>query len=120
MKIPIASVGMPARPQAQAPVTEVQGAPLKTRGRVWKLGDDVAVRLNAMGHSADVPGRDFDYNRRWGVAPSLSLGLTGPTRVTLSYFHQHDHNLPDYGLPALKSKFYDLGATASVFPYDAI
>lgn len=63
-----------------------------------------AFRLNLMGHRSDVAGRDEIYKHRWGVAPSLSLGLTGPTRVTLSYFHQHDHNLPDYGLPALKGQ----------------
>ncbi|WP_261543547.1 TonB-dependent receptor [Burkholderia multivorans] len=57
-------------------------------------------RLNAMAHVNDVPGRNDIRKRRWGVAPSLGFGLGTPTRVTLGYFHQYDHNLPDYGLPA--------------------
>ncbi|PRH48993.1 TonB-dependent receptor [Burkholderia multivorans] len=57
-------------------------------------------RLNAMAHVNDVPGRNDIRKRRWGVAPSVGFGLGTPTRVTLGYFHQYDHNLPDYGLPA--------------------
>jgi len=85
--------------------TTVQGAVGTAnywRGTVdsnWKVGDDVAIRLNAMGHSADVPGRDFEYNRRWGVAPSIKLGLTGGTSLTLLYLHQRDKNIPQYGVP---------------------
>ncbi len=65
----------------------------------WQLGNEVAVRVNAMGHSADVPGRDFDYARRWGVAPSIKFGLTGDTSLTLLYLHQRDKNIPQYGVP---------------------
>ncbi|PTR09313.1 catecholate siderophore receptor [Novosphingobium sp. GV055] len=65
----------------------------------WQLGSEVAVRLNAMGHSADVPGRDFEYSRRWGVAPSVKFGLTGDTSLTLLYLHQRDKNIPQYGVP---------------------
>ncbi len=66
-----------------------------------------AFRLNLMGHRSDVAGRDEIYRHRWGVAPSLTLGMTGPTRLTLSYIHQRDHNLPDYGLPALQGSRLD-------------
>ncbi len=58
-----------------------------------------ALRLNAMWHNADVPGRDVVKNERWGIAPSLAFGLGTPTRVTLGYFHLSQDNLPDLGLP---------------------
>jgi len=60
-----------------------------------------AVRLNLMAHENDVPGRGPVDRRRWGVAPSVVFGLRSPTQLTLSYFHQRDDNLPDYGVPAL-------------------
>ncbi len=61
--------------------------------------EGVALRLNAMWHDADVPGRDEVYNKRWGLAPSLAIGLGTPTRLTLSYFHMDQDNMPDYGIP---------------------
>lgn len=68
---------------------------------VPKLGSGAAFRLNAMGHENNVAGRDVTKDRRFGVAPSLSLGLGSPTRWTFSYFHQTGSNIPDYGLPWL-------------------
>lgn len=59
----------------------------------------IAVRLNAMVHKNDVPGRDVDKYERWGVAPSVRIGLEGPTSLTLQYLHQKDNNIPQYGLP---------------------
>ena len=58
-----------------------------------------AFRLNLMGDQSDVTDRnDVDYNR-WGIAPSLAFGLNTPTRLILSYFHQEEHDNPDYGIP---------------------
>ncbi len=65
------------------------------------LGSGAAVRLNVMAHDAHVAGRDVAENRRFGVAPSLSLGLGTPTRLTASYFHQSNNDTPDYGIPWL-------------------
>src|SRR3546814_11841566 len=59
----------------------------------------VAVRLNAMYHQNDVPRRDVEKYERWGIAPSVTLGIESPTRVTLSYLHQEDDNIPTYGVP---------------------
>jgi len=66
-----------------------------------KLGPGASFRLNAMGHLSDVAGRDVATNRRDGIAPSLSLGLGTPTRVTLSYLHLNADDIPDYGIPWL-------------------
>ena len=63
------------------------------------LGAGVAARVNAMAHHSGVAGRDGALSRRWGVAPSLALGLGSDTRVTLGYFRQSERNRPDYGIP---------------------
>ena len=54
-----------------------------------------------MGDEGDVAGRDVAENRRFGIAPSLALGLGTPTRWTFSYFHQNADDIPDYGIPWL-------------------
>ncbi|MFV0624004.1 TonB-dependent receptor [Sphingomonas sp. ac-8] len=64
-----------------------------------RVNDLVAVRLNAMAHRNDVPGRDVENYRRWGVAPSVTIGIEGPTRLTFQYLHQEDENIPQYGVP---------------------
>jgi catecholate siderophore receptor len=58
-----------------------------------------AVRLNAMWHDAGVPGRDVVEESRWAIAPSIAFGLGTPTRVTLSYLHMEQDNVPEYGIP---------------------
>jgi catecholate siderophore receptor len=58
-----------------------------------------AFRLNAMFTDADTPGRDEVTSRRWGVSPSLTVGLGTPTRLTVGYSHLDQQNQPDYGLP---------------------
>nr|WP_243453977.1 TonB-dependent siderophore receptor [Oceanisphaera pacifica] len=68
------------------------------------VGVDSAFRINLMAHENDVPGRDDIDRERFGIAPSVTIGLSEDTRATLSYFHQEDDNLPDYGLPARDGK----------------
>jgi catecholate siderophore receptor len=58
-----------------------------------------AFRLNAMGQGSGVAGRPFAEVRRFGVAPSVSIGMNTKTRATLSYIHLQDWDTPDYGLP---------------------
>lgn len=65
------------------------------------LSDTAALRINVMGNDGDVADRDVAQNRRFGLAPSLALGLGLPTRVTLTYLHQSEYDNPDYGLPWL-------------------
>lgn len=68
---------------------------------ISQLGKGAAFRLNVMGTEGGVAGRDVANNRRYGVAPSLSLGLGTPTRVTLSFLNQQADDIPDYGIPWL-------------------
>ncbi len=60
---------------------------------------NVAFRMQAMGSHIDAARRDGVSQSRWGVAPSITWGLGGPTRATLSWLHQEEENIPDYGVP---------------------
>lgn len=63
-----------------------------------RVSDTVAVRLNAVFHKNDVSGRDVEYYERWGVAPSVTIGVDGPTSLTLQYEHLNDEAMPQYGI----------------------
>jgi len=65
----------------------------------YQLGDNAAIRLVGMVHDADVPGRDSVDVKRWGFAPSLTLGLDGPTSATISWYHYETDDMPDRGHP---------------------
>lgn len=60
---------------------------------------DVALRLNALYHDADVPGRGPRDESKWGVAPSIAWGLRGPTQAVLSFYHFESDETPDLGIP---------------------
>ena len=66
-----------------------------------KLSDMAAFRVEALWHDQDVAGRDAVNSRRWGIAPSVAIGLGTPTRLTASYYHLDSHDLPDSGIPYL-------------------
>lgn len=72
-----------------------------------RVSELAAVRVNGMFHRNDVPGRDFDKYKRWGIAPSVKLGIDGPTSLTFLYVHQEDENTPQYGVPYYKNALYD-------------
>ncbi len=72
-----------------------------------RVGDNIAVRLNGAYHRNDVPGRDVERYRRWGIAPSVTIGIDGPTSLTLAYVHQEDRNTPIYGVPYYKNALFD-------------
>ena len=63
------------------------------------VAEGAAFNISVMGNDGNVPGRDVAHNQRYGVAPSIGFGLDGPTRLTLSYFHQTSKDTPDYGVP---------------------
>jgi catecholate siderophore receptor len=63
------------------------------------LGTPAAARVNLMADTNGVAERDVVEFNRYGLAPSLALGLGTPTRVTFSYFYQQEHDRPDFGIP---------------------
>ena len=66
-----------------------------------RVNDLIAVRLNAMWHDQDVAGRDQIFQKRWGIAPSVTIGIESDTKLTLSYYHLDSDELPDSGIPFL-------------------
>ena len=64
-----------------------------------QIGPMITFRVEGMWHDQDVAGRDAIWQKRWGIAPSFTIGLGTPTRLTASYYHLHTNELPDSGLP---------------------
>jgi len=60
--------------------------------------EGAAFRLNLLAQDAGVDGRHEVENNRWGIAPSLALGLNTPTRVFLNLLHVEQDNVPDGGV----------------------
>ena len=80
----------------------VAGSDRTTRATVdidLPFGATGAVRLDAMGTRSKVADRDGALAKRWGVAPSATIGLGTATVLTLSWLHQEEDNRPDYGIP---------------------
>ncbi|MEW6024336.1 MAG: TonB-dependent siderophore receptor [Pseudomonadota bacterium] len=63
------------------------------------VNNDIAFRLNVMAHENNVAGRDVVGGDRWGIAPTVTFGLTGPTKAILSYYHLKTSEIPDTGIP---------------------
>jgi len=87
-------------------------------------GDSSAVRLTLMGASTGVKDRDRIGSDRWGAALTAGWGLGTDTSVTVSYLHQSDDRVPDYGiiivqppgqLRALPASEYGVGVERSSF-----
>ena len=92
--------------------TVTVGAGTDSFGRItadsnFDLETGTAVRLNAMVHQNDVPGRDYENFKRWGFAPSVAFGLGSDSRFTLSYLHQRDENSPQYGVPYYMNAYHN-------------
>jgi len=62
------------------------------------FSDTGAVRLNLMVTDTGVVDRDVVHATRWGIAPTISLGLGTDTQWSLAYLHQHTDAHPDYGI----------------------
>lgn len=62
------------------------------------LSEHIAMRVAAFGHKAEST-RDIVETERYGVAPSLRLGIGTPTEITLSAIIQRRDDIPDYGFP---------------------
>jgi catecholate siderophore receptor len=66
-----------------------------------QLGPMVGVRISGLYHDQDFSERRAVTAERWGVAPSITLGLGTPTRLTAVYYYLHQDELPDSGIPYL-------------------
>jgi catecholate siderophore receptor len=66
-----------------------------------KVSDTVAFRVEGLWHDQNVVDRDAIWAKRWGFAPSVTIGLGTSTRLTASYYYLESHELPDSGIPYL-------------------
>lgn len=69
--------------------------------RVIDTDSGTAFRLNLMKQDSGNPARDVVKNERWAIAPSVTFGLGKPTRVTASFLHVDQDNVPDGGVPTI-------------------
>ena len=65
------------------------------------IGPAAAIRFNGMAERSEVSDRDNVLNRRWGIAPSLALGIGEDDSLNVSYLHQQENDRPDVGVPFL-------------------
>jgi len=97
---------------------EVRRATVDMDSPIAAFGTGAAVRLNFMVDHSEVAERNTGQSNRWGAAPSLAFGLGTPTRVIMSYLHQTDNDIPDYGIPwfdgrpapVARSNYYGFGS----------
>ncbi|MBV8834877.1 MAG: TonB-dependent receptor, partial [Acidobacteriaceae bacterium] len=73
------------------------------------VGDTTALRINVVGYDGGVADRDRVNFDRFGIAPSIGFGLGTDTRLTLSFLHQSEYDLPDYGVP-----WIDIGSPGDI------
>ncbi|MFJ3045484.1 TonB-dependent receptor [Herbaspirillum chlorophenolicum] len=66
-----------------------------------KLSDTSAMRIEAMAQNGPASTRNQTNVQDFGVAGSYVNGIGTSTEITLSALIQHNHDMPDYGLPAL-------------------
>ncbi|PFH04601.1 catecholate siderophore receptor [Collimonas sp. PA-H2] len=73
------------------------------------LSDTSALRLSAMAQSGKATTRDQTDVQDFGLAGSYVFGIGTPTEITLSALIQHNHDMPDYGLPPLNGHPANVG-----------
>lgn len=66
-----------------------------------KLSDTSALRVVALGHQ-NKSTRDVIESNRYGINPSLRVGIGSDTEITASLLLQRNREIPDYGFPLLK------------------
>lgn len=60
---------------------------------------EFAVRANVMWQNADVAGRDYVFDNRWGGAIAATWKPSDNFKLTLDYFHVSLDQMPDWGVP---------------------
>ena len=81
--------------------------------RVLDTDTGTAFRLNLMTQDSGNPARDEIKNKRWAVAPTVTFGIGKPTRITASYLHVDQNNVPDGLVPTIGLPGYSTPDTVS-------
>jgi catecholate siderophore receptor len=69
--------------------------------------NNLSARLNLMWQDSD-SFRDYNYNNRWGIAPSFLFKISPDTELTATLLHQEEDGVFDYGVPMFKGKPADV------------
>ena len=99
--------------ESQVRVTADLNQPLPM-GRRGTFFGNAAIRINALWQDGGVAGRNEVSRESRSIAPSISFGLSTPTRLTLSGQVMRQDNLADYGLPAAASPVGPLTPTSAL------
>src|SRR6478736_3922694 len=65
----------------------------------YQLGKGAALRVNALYHTGDTPGRDHVDNERWGGSAALTWNLSPTLTLDADYYHFRTDGMSDYGHP---------------------
>jgi catecholate siderophore receptor len=64
------------------------------------ISPQFAVRANGMWQEADVAGRDYVFDNRWGGLLAATWKPTNQLKVTVDHYHLDLDQLPDWGVPS--------------------
>lgn len=81
------------------------------------VGENAAVRLNAMWTDSDSFRGDGPKYERWGVAPAFRWGIGTQTEVALSYYYLNVDNVPDFGVPWYQGRPLDVPVDRSFYGF---
>jgi catecholate siderophore receptor len=65
----------------------------------YELADSLALRVNGLYHSSDIPGRDYVDTERYGVAAALGWRASDSLQIGIDYYHFRSDGMSDYGHP---------------------
>ncbi|MGZ3256095.1 MAG: TonB-dependent receptor [Croceibacterium sp.] len=65
----------------------------------YRLGEGAALRVNALYHTGDTPGRDHVGNQRWGASAALTWNLSPALSLEADYYYFRADGMSDYGHP---------------------
>jgi catecholate siderophore receptor len=58
-----------------------------------------SIRLDGMFQNANVAGRDFVFDDRWGGLAAIKIQPSDTVKFTANYIHSDLNQLPDFGVP---------------------
>ncbi|KIZ32689.1 TonB-dependent receptor, partial [Rhodopseudomonas palustris] len=64
-----------------------------------KISPTLAVRLGGLFQDADVAGRNYVFDNRWGTIAAIKWTPIDAVSVTANYVHTDLDGLPDFGVP---------------------
>ena len=78
----------------------------------------LSVRINGMGQKAEVAGRNYVFDDRWGLAGAVKFTPTDNLKFTANYVHVDLDGMPDFGVPynaVARKPFTELGVDRATF-----